>query len=266
MDQQQQRQDLSQYTLQPRPATNDPVAPNEIRISMGGKVSSYVTTATQMLQSQDPAHPFVVIKGLGPALVRAVTVAEILKRSMNVYQLTQIGSLLMTDHYIPLDPASRLSPLDLPRYVSFIEIKISLHPIEGAQPPSAAVPMPPAPARQPRQPRQPRPWQPRQNAVQPVAQQVVPAPVAAVAPAPAPAAPVAPAGRPPRPRVAQRQFFAAGPFLPHGGVPAAPLALPQQGLPVAAPAGRRPRRQRREGPQQPSGGLEQHGQFRGPAM
>ena len=82
----------------------------------------------------------IVLKAMGRAINKAVTIAEILKRKLPVHQLNQLTSVEMLDTYLPLEEG--LDPVTSRRYVSCLRITLSLRELDAAhygyQPPLAA--------------------------------------------------------------------------------------------------------------------------------
>jgi ribonuclease P/MRP protein subunit RPP25 len=84
----------------------------------------------------------IVIKAMGRAINKAVTIAEILKRKMPLHQLNVLSSVEMIDVYEPMEEG--LDTVESHRYVSCMKITLSLsvddldasHP--GYQPPLSA--------------------------------------------------------------------------------------------------------------------------------
>jgi ribonuclease P/MRP protein subunit RPP25 len=84
----------------------------------------------------------IVIKAMGRAINKAVTIAEILKRKMPLHQLNDLNSVEMIDVYEPVEEG--LDTVESHRYVSCMKITLSLsadnldvsHP--GYQPPLSA--------------------------------------------------------------------------------------------------------------------------------
>lgn len=73
-----------------------------VRVQVQGKISHYVNYASGLLD--DPTKGRVEIVGLGRAINKAVTVAEVLRRKFaNIHQLTKLSSVTITDRYEPLE-------------------------------------------------------------------------------------------------------------------------------------------------------------------
>lgn len=73
-----------------------------VRVQVQGKIVQYVNYASGLLD--DPSKARVQVVGLGRAINKAVTVAEILRRKFgDVHQLTKLSSVTITDRYEPLE-------------------------------------------------------------------------------------------------------------------------------------------------------------------
>lgn len=95
---------------------------NEVRIMAAGQVRNYITYATSLLTEK--GHEAVTLKGMGRAINKTVTIAEIIKRRIpNLHQLTEIGSVNITDTWEPLEEG--LNTLETTRHVSVISITLS---------------------------------------------------------------------------------------------------------------------------------------------
>mmetsp|Transcript_13647 Transcript_13647/g.27957 ORF Transcript_13647/g.27957 Transcript_13647/m.27957 type:complete len:165 (+) Transcript_13647:483-977(+) len=96
---------------------------NQIRVTASGKIRAYVTYAIGIL-GEEPEG--VVLLGLGNAINKAVTVAELIKRtweeSRALHQTTELSSVEIQDHWEPLEDG--LPPLTTTRVVSCITIRL----------------------------------------------------------------------------------------------------------------------------------------------
>jgi len=100
----------------------EPTVEGEIRITSIGRVQSYVTYAARLFTEQE--RDTITIKATGNAIVRAVSLAEVLKRRFpNLHQLTKCGSTEINDEYEPLEEG--LPKVNHARIVSFMEIILS---------------------------------------------------------------------------------------------------------------------------------------------
>lgn len=104
---------------------------NEVRIMAAGQVRNYITYATSLLTEK--GHVAVTLKGMGRAINKTVTVAEIIKRRIpNLHQLTEIGSVNITDTWEPLEEG--LNTLETTRHVSVISITLSTVELDTSKP------------------------------------------------------------------------------------------------------------------------------------
>lgn len=96
-----------------------------------GQVRNYITYATSLLTEK--GHDAVTLKGMGRAINKTVTIAEIIKRRIpNLHQLTEIGSVNITDTWEPLEEG--LNTLETTRHVSVISITLSKVQLESSKP------------------------------------------------------------------------------------------------------------------------------------
>ncbi|KAJ1992740.1 hypothetical protein H4R33_000897 [Dimargaris cristalligena] len=67
---------------------------NEIHITKHGKIGNFVDYAERLFQSTEPAYTSVTIKAEGPAIIKAITVSEIIKRNSKafLFQYNLIGN------------------------------------------------------------------------------------------------------------------------------------------------------------------------------
>ncbi|CEG44850.1 aspartyl protease family [Plasmopara halstedii] len=107
------------------------VDPNEIRITQQGKVRSYISYANGLFAEKNERR--VVLKAMGNAISKAVTVAEILKhRVANLHQVTRISSIETVDVYEPLEEG--LDRIETTRHIPGISIQLSLDQLEQNDP------------------------------------------------------------------------------------------------------------------------------------
>ncbi|EEY57813.1 aspartyl protease family A01B, putative [Phytophthora infestans T30-4] len=107
------------------------VEPNEIRITQQGKVRSYISYANGLFAEKSERR--VVLKAMGNAISKAVTVAEILKhRVANLHQVTRISSIETVDVYEPLEEG--LDRIETTRHIPGISIQLSLDELERDDP------------------------------------------------------------------------------------------------------------------------------------
>eukprot|EP00232_Nephroselmis_pyriformis_P015758 CAMPEP_0182876792 /NCGR_PEP_ID=MMETSP0034_2-20130328/14352_1 /TAXON_ID=156128 /ORGANISM="Nephroselmis pyriformis, Strain CCMP717" /LENGTH=195 /DNA_ID=CAMNT_0025009597 /DNA_START=8 /DNA_END=592 /DNA_ORIENTATION=+ len=109
---------------------SEPIAENEVRITTQGKMKNYITYGISLFQDKD--KKVVLVKGMGRAISKAVTIAEILKRRVaGLHQLTELGSVNMVDTWEPLEEG--LKTVETTRHVSMITITLSLAPLDTSQ-------------------------------------------------------------------------------------------------------------------------------------
>ncbi|GAB9468416.1 Aspartyl protease family a01b [Globisporangium polare] len=108
-----------------------PVEANEIRITHQGNVRSYISYANGLFA--DKHERGVVLKAMGNAISKAVTVAEILKhRVEHLHQITQISSIETVDVYEPLEEG--LDRIETKRHIPSISIQLSLDQLNKEDP------------------------------------------------------------------------------------------------------------------------------------
>lgn len=115
-----------------------PIQENEVRIMATNKMRNYISYALTLLQ--DKGHRSVQLKAMGRAINKTVTIAEIIKRRVKgLHQLTEIGSVVITDTWEPKEEG--LNRLEITRHVSVITITLSMDELDtthpGYQPPLA---------------------------------------------------------------------------------------------------------------------------------
>ncbi|KAK9909582.1 hypothetical protein WJX75_004429 [Coccomyxa subellipsoidea] len=114
---------MDRYVRVEQRKTEQPtIQENEVRIMAAGKMRNYISYATTLLT--DKGHDAVVLKAMGRAINKTVTIAEIIKRRiMGLHQNTAIGSVDITDTWEPLEEG--LNRLETTRHVSVITITLS---------------------------------------------------------------------------------------------------------------------------------------------
>eukprot|EP01118_Nematostelium_gracile_P000001 TRINITY_DN0_c0_g1_i1.p1 TRINITY_DN0_c0_g1~~TRINITY_DN0_c0_g1_i1.p1 ORF type:complete len:267 (-),score=83.00 TRINITY_DN0_c0_g1_i1:35-835(-) len=128
---------MDKYRRVEKPKTQEePISESEIRITTQGKMRSYISYASNLFQEKQ--EKTVVLKAMGRAINKTVTIAEILKRRVpNLAQNTHIESTDITDVWEPLEEG--LDRVESTRHVSSITITLSLNPLDtkspGYQPP-----------------------------------------------------------------------------------------------------------------------------------
>eukprot|EP00884_Botryococcus_braunii_P010424 jgi/Botrbrau1/19383/Bobra.0338s0013.1 len=96
-----------------------------------GKMRNYITYATSLISEKK--HEAVLLKAMGRAINKTVTIAEIIKRRIpGLHQNTQIGSVGITDTWEPLEEG--LETLETTRHVSVITITLSTTPLDASSP------------------------------------------------------------------------------------------------------------------------------------
>ncbi|KAG7399321.1 Ribonuclease P protein subunit p25 [Phytophthora boehmeriae] len=107
------------------------VEPNEIRITQQGKVRSYISYANGLFLEKSERR--VVLKAMGNAISKAVTVSEILKhRVQNLHQVTRLSSIETVDVYEPLEEG--LDRIETKRHIPGISIELSLDQLDRDDP------------------------------------------------------------------------------------------------------------------------------------
>jgi hypothetical protein len=133
-----------------------PADPNEVRITQQGKVRAYISYASGLLAVssissgtvcrgggclvltpeaawQQEKERAVVLKAMGHAISKAVTVAEVLKhRVAGLHQLTQLSSIETVDVFEPLEEG--LDRVESKRHIPGICIRLSLDPLDESDP------------------------------------------------------------------------------------------------------------------------------------
>jgi len=118
-----------------RVGETDEVLPNEVRITQQGKPRNYITYAMNLLAHGSrgtDGNPHgvdqIVLKAMGRAVNKAVTIAEILKRKAPLHQITELSSVELMDIYEPLEEG--LDVVESKRYVSCMTITLSKSPLD----------------------------------------------------------------------------------------------------------------------------------------
>jgi DNA-binding protein Alba len=122
---------MDKYRRVEKPKTETEIQENEIRITTQGKMRNYITYATNLFQQKGSSE--VVLKAMGRAINKAVTIAEIIKRRIqNLHQNTVINSTDITDVWEPIEEG--LDRLETTRHVSSIQITLSTKPLDPESP------------------------------------------------------------------------------------------------------------------------------------
>nr|KAJ0192983.1 hypothetical protein LSAT_V11C800424740 [Lactuca sativa] len=113
---------MDRYTKVEQKKPDIPINENEIRITSQGLVRNYVSYATTLLQERRGKE--IVLKAMGQAISKTVTIAEYIKRNIpRLHQDTQISSISITDVWEPIEEG--LFPVEMTRQVSMISITLS---------------------------------------------------------------------------------------------------------------------------------------------
>ena len=81
------------------------------------------SSSSLLYQSKSEGNSSIVLKAMGRAINKAVTIAEILKRKMPLHQITSLSSCEMIDIFEPLEEG--LDIVTSRRYVSCMKITLS---------------------------------------------------------------------------------------------------------------------------------------------
>jgi len=92
----------------------------EVRITQQGKPRNYISYAMKLFADNSDK---IVLKAMGRAINKAVTIAEILKRKMPLHQCNALSSVEMVDVFEPIEEG--LDRVTSRRYVSCIQITLS---------------------------------------------------------------------------------------------------------------------------------------------
>ncbi|GLJ27843.1 hypothetical protein SUGI_0546400 [Cryptomeria japonica] len=137
---------MNRYQREEKPRPEVPIMDNEIHIATRGIPRNYITHAITLLTERGVST--VVLKALGNAISKAVTVAEIVKRKIpNLHHKITISSAPVT--YTLELVEEGLLPLETTRHVSMITITLSTKQFDtsctGYQPPLPADQVKPLP-------------------------------------------------------------------------------------------------------------------------
>lgn len=130
---------MDRYQRVEKPREETPINENEIRITTQGRMRSYITYATSLIQEKGSDE--IVFKAMGRAINKTVMIVELIKRRIaDLHQNTAVGSTDITDTWEPLEEG--LLPLETTRHVSMITITLSKLELDkssvGYQPPLPA--------------------------------------------------------------------------------------------------------------------------------
>ncbi|KAJ6794520.1 glycine-rich cell wall structural protein-like [Iris pallida] len=127
---------MDRYQRVEKPREETQINENEIRITTQGRMRSYITYATNLIQEKGSNE--IIFKAMGRAINKTVMIVELIKRRIvGLHQNTAIGSTDITDTWEPLEEG--LLPLETTRHVSMITITLSKNVLDtssvGYQPP-----------------------------------------------------------------------------------------------------------------------------------
>ncbi|KAL8146840.1 uncharacterized protein LOC141706002 [Apium graveolens] len=143
---------MDRYRKVQNPKAETAINENEIRITAKGLVRNYITYATSLLQEGNGSE--IVLKAMGQAINKTVSITEIIKRRMpQLHQDTVISSVSIVDVWEPIEEG--LLPVETSRNVSMISITLSTKELNKNSPGYQS----PANAEQARQQPQSRPQQ-----------------------------------------------------------------------------------------------------------
>uniref|UniRef100_A0A2P2LGQ5 Uncharacterized protein MANES_12G041800 n=1 Tax=Rhizophora mucronata TaxID=61149 RepID=A0A2P2LGQ5_RHIMU len=113
---------MDRYTRVEKPKPELPINENEIRITSAGPIRNYISYAFSLLQDKHVKE--IVLKAMGQAISKTVSVAESIKRRNPwLHQDTAISSVSITDVWEPIEEG--LVPVEQTRQVSMITITLS---------------------------------------------------------------------------------------------------------------------------------------------
>ncbi|XP_020582008.1 uncharacterized protein LOC110025722 [Phalaenopsis equestris] len=113
---------MDRYQRIDKPREETPINKNEIRITTQGRMRSYITYASSLLQEEGSNE--IVFRAMGRAINKTVMIVELVKRRIpGLHQITSTGSADITDTWEPLEEG--LLPLETTRHVSMISITLS---------------------------------------------------------------------------------------------------------------------------------------------
>eukprot|EP00741_Cyanophora_paradoxa_P005034 tig00000842_g4876.t1 len=123
---------MEKYRRVEKPKQEQSIEENEIRITTQGKMRNYISYATNLFQGEKNANE-VVLKAMGRAINKTVTIAEIIKRRIpGLHQLTKIDSTDITDVWEPIEEG--LNKLETTRHVSMVTITLSKLQLDSSLP------------------------------------------------------------------------------------------------------------------------------------
>ena len=86
---------MDRYRRMDKPKPDVPIEENEVRIMATGKMRNYITYASSLLEEKNMET--VVLKGMGRAINKTVTIVEIVKRRVVCYILFLFRFVITTE-------------------------------------------------------------------------------------------------------------------------------------------------------------------------
>jgi DNA-binding protein Alba len=125
---------MEKYTkVSERITPEEKIKENEIRITSSGKMKNYIDYAEKNLTNAEKPNTEVILKAMGRAINKAVTIAEILKRRVpGLHQITRVHSTEVTDVWEPIEEG--LDRIETTRRISSISIILSTKPLDTSDP------------------------------------------------------------------------------------------------------------------------------------
>jgi len=122
---------MEKYTKVPKQKEETEIEEKEIRVTTQGKPRNFISYATSLFKEKGATE--VVLKAMGRAISKTVTIAEIIKRRIpGLHQITVIDSTDITDIWEPKEEG--LDRLETTRHVSSITITLSTEPLDTSAP------------------------------------------------------------------------------------------------------------------------------------
>jgi len=122
---------MEKYTKVPKQKEETEIEEKEIRVTTQGKPRNFISYATSLFKEKGATE--VVLKAMGRAISKTVTIAEIIKRRIpGLHQITVIDSTDITDIWEPKEEG--LDRLETTRHVSSITITLSTQPLDTSAP------------------------------------------------------------------------------------------------------------------------------------
>jgi DNA-binding protein len=127
---------MNKYQLVVERKLDEAAKPNEIRVTKNGFLNKHIGNGVRILQGE--GEKTLVIRAMGQAIHRAITVAEILKRRVpGLHQLNELSAIPVVDVYEPIEEG--LDRVEMKRNVSCISVTLALTVLDvkhsGYQPP-----------------------------------------------------------------------------------------------------------------------------------